>query len=190
MCSSKTTTVEEKSLAQPGTSEYYNAKRVPSWCDRVLVHSLAGAKGSIEEVRRRSHTSHDVGPRPGLCSLPSAPQIASARQVSPTSDVEAHDASGDSHVHRRRDWKERRLIRVRPLVCSSHHIVLPVAREVSSTHVARDDKQPKEIGKYVFPPQNLPSTLVGYDASDEKLRIAQQKTQARFALLTENERKR
>ena len=191
MCSSKTTTVEEKSLAQPGTSEYYNAKRVPSWCDRVLVHSLAGAKSSIEEVEygaRHDVMTSDHAPvyarfrvhlrsLPHVKSLPRATLKLTTLQVTRTYTEEeiGKNVGSSVYVH---------------LFVPHTRIVLPVAREVSSTHVARDDKQPKEIGKYVFPPQNLPSTLVGYDASDEKLRIAQQKTQARFALLTENERKK
>ena len=191
MCSAKATTVQESSYAQPGTSEYYNAKRVPSWCDRVLVHSLAGAKSSIDEIEygaRHDVLTSDHAPvyarfrvhlrsLPNVKSLPRATLKLTTLQVTRTYTEEeiGNNVGSSVYVH---------------LFVPHTRIVLPVAREVSSTHIARDGKQPNEIGKYDFPPQNLPSTLVGYDASDEHIRIAQEKSQARFALLTEDERKK
>jgi len=191
LCSAQATTAQESSYAQPGTSEYYNAKRVPSWCDRVLVHSLAGAKSSIDEIEygaRHDVLTSDHAPvyarfrvhlrsLPHVKSLPRATLKLTTLQVTRTYTEEeiGNNVGSSVYVH---------------LFVPHTRIVLPVAREVSSTHIARDGNQPNETGIYDFPPQNLPSTLVGYDASDEQVRIAQAKSQARFALLTEDERKK
>jgi hypothetical protein len=67
-------------------------------------------------------------------------------------------------------------------------IIVPEARTVSSGHVARDDTQPKTIGKYTFSGDVLPSCIVGYNAEDDVILAEQEKAAARFALLTKEER--
>ena len=177
---------QEQSVAEPGSAEYYNEKRVPSWCDRVLVHSLTGAKDScspLEYGARHDVTTSDHAPvyarfRVRLRDLPPLKALPRAKltltNLSVTRNTIEDDFLGSSvYVH---------------LFVPHTRTVVPEAREVSSGHVARDESQPKTIGKYTFSGDVLPSCIVGYDAADEVTFAEQEKAAARFALLTTEER--
>jgi len=177
---------QEQSVAEPGSAEYYNEKRVPSWCDRVLLHSLTGAEDScspLEYGARHDVPTSDHAPvyarfrvqlrdLPPLKSLPRAK--LTLKNLSVTRNTIEDDVLGSSvYVH---------------LFVPHTRIVVPEAREVSSGHVARDETQPKTIGKYTFSGDDLPSCIVGYDAADEVILAEQEKAAARFSLLTQEER--
>lgn len=180
MCSSNSAPVLEVMRAAPGTPSYYNAKRVPSWCDRILVHSLPGSEhacestqyGACHDVTTSDHAPVFARFRMKLRSLPEVRSLPRAvlkmEWMEVVREFDGSDTFG-GHV-----W-------VNVFVPHSR-IVLPDTNESSSTHVARDENEPKNVGKYTFQSVDLPTCIIGYDEEDEVIRAKREKESARFKL--------
>ena len=180
MCSSKSAPVLEVMRAEPGTPSYYNAKRVPSWCDRVLVHSLPGSEhaceptqyGACHDVTTSDHAPVFARFRMKLRSLPEVMSLP--RAALKLERLEVVREFDGSETFGGNVW-------VNVLVPHSR-VIIPEPKELSSSHVARDENQPKTVGKYSFQSEDLPTVVLGYDEEDEVIRAKRSKDSTRLLL--------
>jgi hypothetical protein len=185
-CSSKI--IEEAKMAPPGTPDYYNEKRVPSWCDRILLHSVPGSEDAckqFEYAAQHNVMTSDHAPvygrfRLNLRTLPVIGSLPRARLVLSSLEVTLNVDEKDS------DYSEKIWVHV-----SVPHtrVVLPKPRDVSSKHV--DCSKPENgTATYRFTADDMPpNVIMGYDESDEEILAEQKKASERFALLLDKDKK-
>ena len=164
ICSSGAEPMTDTSRPEPGTPAYYNTKRVPSWCDRVLWHSAPGASesckpveyGACHEVTTSDHAPVFARFRVRLRSLPEVRALPRAN-LSLTS------------LHVTRNFKDGEVLggSVWVHVFVPHaRITIPEPKDLSSAHVDRDESQPKTVGTYSFCADDLPTCILGYDEDE------------------------
>jgi len=185
-CSSQI--IEEAKMALPGTPDYYNEKRVPSWCDRILLHSVPGSEDAckqFEYAAQHNVMTSDHAPvygrfRLNLRTLPVISSLPRARLV--ISDLEVTLNVDEKNA----DYSEKVWVHV-----SVPHtrIVLPKPRDVSSNHV-ECSKPENGTATYRFTSDDMPpNVIMGYDESDEEILAEQKKASERFTLLTDKDKK-
>ena len=174
-CSSSDTVSSNVVVPIPGSAEYYNEKRVPSWCDRVLVHSLPGAETSCEQIEydaRHDVPTSDHAPvyaihrvtlrqLPAVNSLPRGKLTFTGLQIT-REFSEAEYVSNNTWVH---------------VLVPHTRIVLPEASELSSTHTqcVKSDEPTKLTARYEWSADSLPRVVVGFHESDKDILDLQKK---------------
>ena len=153
-------------ITAPGSADYYHEKRMPSWCDRVLVHSLPGAEDACEQVQygaRHDVQTSDHAPvfaihrvtlrqLPAVNSLPRA--LLKFSELRVTREFSAHEyVSLNAWVH---------------VIVPHTRIVLPDASELSSEHAARSaaDVASSSTANYEWSASALPEIIIGFDETD------------------------
>lgn len=177
---------ESELAADPGTSAYYNEKRVPSWCDRVLVYSLPGAEDACQQVRydaRHDVKTSDHAPvfaihRVTLRQLPAVNSLPRAElkfsQLRVTREFSSDEyVSSSAWVH---------------IIVPHTRLVLPEASELSSKHVARSatDVASSSTANYEWSVNELPQIVVGFHETDNDAKAKQAKAAKSMFALTKS----